>query len=102
MVQGCAYKPNHLCKDGLLALAAAENLTSYIEEIRVPCFTLAELLSKTGTDEGDVAMLIVDAEGFDAAIIEPMLDRPRFEPGFIQLEGMWIKSERIVSKLKAR
>jgi len=77
------------CREGWERFARLPNLTDYYEELLVPCYTLADLLTKLGTEVADLAMLVVDAEELDQAIIQPLASDPSFRPGFIMWEGKY-------------
>lgn len=68
------------------------NVANEIEEIQVPCYTLNTLLAKTGI--GNVDILQVDTEGYDAEIIK-MIDFERLNPSIIQFEHDNISKEEM-------
>uniref|UniRef100_A0A7S4R908 Methyltransferase FkbM domain-containing protein n=1 Tax=Alexandrium monilatum TaxID=311494 RepID=A0A7S4R908_9DINO len=74
------------CAGSWRRLRHLPNVSDYIQEFRVPCLTPADLLAKLGVRAEDIAMLVVDAEGFDVAIIEPLARDPSFRPGFVMWE----------------
>jgi len=67
--------------------SAMPNVSDYLEEVQVPCFTPASLLAATGSRAGDLAMVVTDAESADAAIVRGLLALPGFRPGYLQWEA---------------
>jgi len=96
------YDNSGNCRESWERFASMPNLTDYREEIRVPCFTLAGLLEELGAEVGDLAMLVVDAEDFDQAIVGPLASDPRFRPGFVMWEGSYPDGGPLHDQLLAR
>jgi len=67
--------------------AAMPNVSDYVEEVQVPCFTPASLLAAAGSRASDLAMVVTDAESADTAIVQGLLAQPGFRPGYLQWEG---------------
>lgn len=82
---------NHLLhfkahSQGLFALEEWRAMLSYIEEIRVPCLTPEAILSGLGLGLSELDVLVIDAEGYDAALLDRLLRSEDFRPAYVQFE----------------
>ena len=71
-------------------LSSAE-FSSYIEARKVPCLTPAIFMRTADVEPSRVDVLVVDAEGFDAHIVQSFLAVPAFQPKAIVFEWVHIK-----------
>jgi len=60
--------------------------TAYVNTLQVRCVTPAELLRAASLPTKRLDVLVVDAEGFDADIVEAFLDSAEFRPALLWFE----------------
>jgi len=72
-------------RSGLAGLSD-EQWEAYLEDVGVPCITPAGLLAELRVAPGDVAYVLVDAEGSDQEIVGAFLDLPGFAPSMLMYE----------------
>merc|ERR1711924_163491 len=61
----------------------------YIEEIPVPCRTPMQIFQETGApvkQPGELDVLLVDAEGMDAEVVNAFFELPAFRPAMMVFE----------------
>ncbi|CAK0872180.1 unnamed protein product [Prorocentrum cordatum] len=63
-----------------------ERMLTYVEEIKVKCFTAERLLERNAVRPSDVDILIVDAEGLDDQIVMAFFALEGFRPAFVMYE----------------
>merc|ERR1712217_600083 len=68
------------------------NVSAYIEHVSYRCFTPIKLLEHAQVDMKNIAIVIIDAEGEDASIVDSLSEIPGFKPGVLQFEGRWTHS----------
>lgn len=86
--RGSAYNdPSNPFRDEWRRVADFRNLSDYVEEIRFRCDTVPGLLSTVEAAAGDVAFLVVDAEGMDCGILLQFLRLEGFRPAFVMIEA---------------
>lgn len=81
-----------LCRGG--------NASAYVVEARQTCLTPRQLLDTLGADAGDLAMLVVDAEGEDASIVKELLKMESFRPRLVMFEAKWAEDLEVLVELK--
>lgn len=65
----------------------AGNASDYIEEVSIDCMSASKLMTVAELTPSDIAMLTVDAEGFDIPIMEGFVELPGFRPTLQRWEG---------------
>uniref|UniRef100_A0A7S1WEV5 Methyltransferase FkbM domain-containing protein n=1 Tax=Alexandrium catenella TaxID=2925 RepID=A0A7S1WEV5_ALECA len=86
-------------KDYGMGDLTVKQLLSYVEEMRVRCVTPYDLLRELGAQAQDVAILIVDAEGYDPVLIRLFLELEGFRPSYLQFEGGLFPTLRLMQAL---
>lgn len=78
----------------------------YSEEIPVRCVTPRSLLEELNVDPADVRLLLVDAEGYDADIVEKFFEIKGLIPEYLQFEwlqpGKYEQLLKVIETLAAR
>jgi len=78
---------HHVIVPMVIRIHKAGNVSEYIEEIPVPCMGAPELMAEADFKMSDVAMMTVDAEGFDIPILTSFIAQASFEPTVMRWEG---------------
>merc|ERR1719210_3154779 len=68
------------------AVDAAGNMSSYLKEMPIDCYTGSTLLSKIHADAADLAVLTIDIEGGDVALLKEWWKDVNFKPTFLRFE----------------
>mmetsp|Transcript_78913 Transcript_78913/g.245066 ORF Transcript_78913/g.245066 Transcript_78913/m.245066 type:complete len:313 (+) Transcript_78913:125-1063(+) len=76
-----------------------EGVQAYVQEIKVPCRTPGALLDGVGIAPGEVNVLKVDAEGYDAGIVQAFLDLEGFQPEIVIFEGTHLEEADLAALL---
>ncbi|CAJ1441625.1 unnamed protein product [Effrenium voratum] len=78
-----------------------QHFARYVEEIRVPCKTPAQLLAEAKWPAAAVDILALDAEGLDQEILRAFLALPGFDPAMVFCE-VCHKADVVPTLLAAR
>lgn len=68
------------------AVDAAGNMSSYVKEMAIDCYTSSGLMSKIHADAADLAVLTVDIEGGDIPLLKEWWKDVNFKPTFLRFE----------------
>mmetsp|Transcript_4185 Transcript_4185/g.9597 ORF Transcript_4185/g.9597 Transcript_4185/m.9597 type:complete len:292 (+) Transcript_4185:56-931(+) len=92
--QVSSMSKRQLLQSGIAWKMNETQLEKYVQEIQVPAKTPLKLLQDAGVDPSKVDVLKVDAEGYDAIILNAFLSIPGFNPKAIIFEALHLGQSR--------
>ncbi|XRB17718.1 methyltransferase FkbM domain-containing protein [Pseudoscourfieldia marina] len=88
-----SFNRQHVFKHSKAWTGNGLSVKRYIRPIRVSVDTIPGILSKHGFNTSDVALLLIDTEGFDCKILVN-LNLNEVRPGLIVFEYKWCRDQR--------
>jgi len=82
-------------------LCDSGSIRRYIVGQVMPCKTPPQLIDSLGVDPGDLAMVIVDAEGEDTSVVKALLMTGTFAPALLMFEAKWAEDLELLFLLKS-